>query len=129
MGISSGSVQDKSSNPCFGFLQNSLTSENRWKRNDHVFLGEKATSKKPLTVNATCYRYELGCGCSGGQEVVNGALEAATGNRRFVNPSGEEGSASWTSEDHGVVASVNQADDASGVEMGFSRVIALDPGP
>jgi hypothetical protein len=60
-------------------------------------LGESATSKETLTVNATCYRYEPGCGRDDGRERVNDALEVVTRNRHFVNPSEGEGSASWTS--------------------------------
>jgi len=81
-------------------------------------------------VNATCYRCEPGYGYSDEREIVNGGVEAATRNRHFVNPSEGQGSASWTSEDHGVAGNVNQTDDvAFVVEMGFSRVIVLDPGP
>ena len=77
-------------------------------------------------MNKTCYRHEPGCGHNDGQERVNDALEVATRNRRSVNPSEVEGSASL---EHEVAASANQTDDAaSGVEMDFSRVIVLDPG-
>jgi len=71
--------------------------QNRWKRNDRVFLGESVTSKDSLTVNATCYRYEPGYGYNDGQERVNDALEVVTRTRRFVNPSEGEGNVSWTS--------------------------------
>ena len=81
-------------------------------------------------MNATCYHCEPGYGYSDEREIVNGVVEAATRSRHFVNPSEGEGSASWTSEDHGKAGNVNQTDDvASGAEMGFSRVIVPDPGP
>lgn len=61
---------------------------------------------------------------------MNDASEVATWNRRFVNLSEGEESASWISWDHEVAVNVNQIDDvALGVGTDFSRVTVLDPGP
>ena len=81
-------------------------------------------------MTGTCYRDEPGCGYNDGQEIVNGASVAATRSCRFANPFEGEGTASWTSEDHGVAGNVNQIDDAaSGVGMDFARVIVHDSDP
>lgn len=85
-----------------------------------------ATSK----VNATCYRFEPGCGYNDEQEMVNAALEVVTRSGHFENLSEKEASASWISWDHEGAVNVNRTEGgAEGEGMGFSRAIVPGPDP